>query len=86
LSEWERTRRLTQGIGLLLILGLILTPIGALLYIAFNRGGFFLTVLAILSACPAIVCLALFFGTALDLLEIVASVFRTRVAGLWHSR
>lgn len=31
LSEWERTRRLRQGIGLLLILALILIPIGALL-------------------------------------------------------
>ena len=56
------------------------------LYIAFRRGGFFLTVLAILSACPAIVCLALFSGTAFDLVEIVASVFRTRVGGLWRSR
>jgi len=45
-----------------------------------------LTVLAILSASPAIVCLALFLGTALDLMEIVASVFRTRVMGMWRSR
>jgi hypothetical protein len=85
LSKWERTRRLRQGLGLLAILGLILTPISALLYVAFNHAGFLLTVLAILSASPAIVCLALFVGTALDLMEIVASVLRTRVTGIWRS-
>jgi uncharacterized membrane protein YidH (DUF202 family) len=86
LSEWERTRRLRQGVGLLLILALILIPIGVLLYFALYRGGFFLTALAILSASPAIVCLALFLGTAFDLMEIAASVFRTRVGGIWRSR
>lgn len=86
LSEWERTQRLTQGLGLLVILGLILTLIGALLYFVFNRSGLWLIVLAILSASPAIVCSALFVATALDLMEIVASVFRTRVAGIWRSR
>ena len=86
LSEWERTGRLRQGVGLLLVLTLILSPIGALLYFALSRGGFFLTVLAILSASPAIVCLVLFLGTALDIMEIVASVFRTRIAGFWRSR
>ena len=86
LGQWERTRRLRQGVGLLVILGLILISIGALLYVAFNRGGFLLTALAILSASPAIVCLALFLATALDLMEIVASVLRTRVAGIRRSR
>jgi len=65
---------------------LILTAIGALVYFTFARGGVLLTVLAILSASPAVVCLTLFVGTALDLIEIVASVFRTRVAGIWRSR
>ena len=69
-----------------LILGLILTLIGALLYFVFNRSGLWLIVLAILSASPAIVCSALFVATALDLMEIVASVFRTRVAGIWRNR
>jgi hypothetical protein len=68
------------------MLALILTPIGVLLYFAFNGGGVFLSVLAILSARPAIVCLALFLGTAFDLLAIAASVFRTRVAGIRRSR
>ena len=45
-----------------------------------------LTVLAILAASPAIVCLALFLATVLDLMEIVASLFRTRVTGIWRSR
>lgn len=86
LSEWERTGRLRQGVGLLLVLTLILSAIGSLLYFALNRGGFFLTVLAILSASSAIVCLVLFLGTALDIMEIVASVFRTRIGGFWRSR
>jgi len=86
LSESERKRRLRQGVVTLVFLGLILAPIGVLLYFAFNRGGFVLTVLAILSASPAIVCLALFLGTALDMMEIIASVYRTRVAGIWRSR
>ena len=55
------------------------------LYFTFARGGVLLNVLAILSASPAVVCLALFVGTALGLIEIVASVFRTRVAGIWRS-
>ena len=55
---------------------LMLSAIGALVYFTFARGGVLLTVLAILSASPAVVCLALFVGTALDLIEIVASVFR----------
>jgi len=86
LSDWEKTNRLRQSVGLLVILGLILTAIGALVYFTFARGGVLLTVLAILSASPAVVCLTLFVGTALDLIEIVASVFRTRVAGIWRSR
>jgi len=66
-------------------LGLILTPITALLYVAFNHGGYLLTVLAILSASPAIVYLALFVGTALDLMEMVVSVLHTRVTEICRS-
>jgi hypothetical protein len=85
LSDWEKSNRLRQSIGLLVILGLILTAIGTLVYVTLARGGFVLTVLTLLSASPAVVCLALFLGTALDLIEIIASVFRTRVAGMWRS-
>lgn len=85
LSDWEKSNRLRTNVGLLVIMGLILTAIGALVYITLARGGVVLTVVALLSASPAIVCLALFAGTVLDLIEIIASVFRTRVTGIWRS-
>ena len=75
-----------SGYWLLTILDLILAPMCALLYVAFNRGGFLLTVLAILSASLAIVCSVLFLGTVLELMEVFVSVFRTRVTEIWRPR
>ena len=86
LRDWEKSKRLWQSVGLLVVLGLILTAIGVLVYLTVASGGVALTVLALLSASPAVVCLALFAATALDLLEIIASVFRTRVARIWRSQ
>lgn len=84
LSRWEKTNRLRQSIGLLLILGIILSLIVAVLYFAFTRGGVFLTVLAILAVIPAFLFLTLVAGTALDLLGIVSSIWRTRGARIWR--
>lgn len=86
LSQWERTNRLRQAVGLVVIFGLILIAIAAFLRFVFLRGGFFLTILALLAATPATVSLAFFAATAIDLVEIVASVCRARLGRVWRMR
>lgn len=86
LSGWEKRQRLRQIVGLLVLLFVPLAGFLCLLRATLEHGGVLLLALCAVAALPAIMLLVLLVTFVLDGLEVVASVWRTRVGRILSSR
>jgi hypothetical protein len=80
LTTWERKQRIRQlGIGFVLF-ALLMIP-GTLAYFALTLGSATLLAVLAIALIPSIVVARLLWFTLLDVFEIIASIWRTRVSG-----
>jgi len=80
LSSWEKQYRLSSLFAPFVVSGAPLASFGYLIYLAVVRRSVILKVLSVVLAIPAAVFLALFAAFLVDGLEIVGSLYRTRIS------